>query len=125
MRAVAGIDDVRVEEAREKMGCAGSLVANDNDIRIERLEIARSVLEAFAFLKGRGIGGKVDDIRTQSLSGELKTNTRARGGFDEKIYDRLALQGGDLFDVALADGLELARRVEHAGDFLGREAFDI
>ena len=45
--AIARIDDAGVKKAREKMGRARGAVANDDDIRVERLEIACGVLEGF------------------------------------------------------------------------------
>ena len=51
VRAVAGVDHMGVEKAREKMRCASGFVADDDDVGIERLEGARGVLEALAFLE--------------------------------------------------------------------------
>lgn len=47
--AVAGVDDVGVEEAREEMRRAGGAVADDDDVGAEGLEVARGVLEGLAF----------------------------------------------------------------------------
>ena len=91
VRAIAGVHHVGVEKAREKMRRAGGFVADDNDVRVQRLEIARSVFQAFPFLKRGRIGGEVDDIRTETLGRELEAHTRASGGFDKEVHDRLAL----------------------------------
>src|SRR5208283_5987964 len=50
---------------------------------------------------------------------------RAGGGLDKEVHDGLAAQGGDLFDGAFADRLEGAGGVEHGGDFLNGEGFDV
>ena len=88
---VAGVHHVGVEKAREEVRRTGGLVADDNDVRIQRLEIARGVFQAFPFLKRGRIGGEVDDIRTETLGRELEAHTRASGGFDKEVHDRLAL----------------------------------
>ena len=49
MRAVAGVDHARFQSLRQKLRCAGGTVAQDENVGVERLEIARGVLECFAF----------------------------------------------------------------------------
>ena len=88
---VTGVHHVGVEKAREEVRRTGGLVADDNDVRIQRLEIACGVFQAFPFLKRGRIGGEVDDIRTETLGRELEAHTRASGGFDKEVHDRLAL----------------------------------
>ena len=119
---VTGVHHVGVEEAREEVRRTSGLVADDNDVRIQRLEIARSVAQA-SHAKEDASAEKlmISALRRLAESSKL---TRASGGFDKK-FDRLALWGEDLLNVALAYGLKLARGVEHGGQFLGCEAFDI
>ena len=97
VRAVAGVDDAGVQDARQKMRRARRAVADDDEIRVQRLEIARGVLERLAFFERRRVGGKIDDVGGQPLRRQFKTDARARGRFDEQIDDRLAAQRRELF----------------------------
>ena len=106
------------QEARQKMRRAAGAVADDDDIGVERLEIARGVLERLAFFERRGLGGEIDDVGGQPLRGQLKADARARGRLDEQVDHRFAAQRRDFFDGAFADGLEGARRVQHGDDFV-------
>ena len=51
MGTIAGVDHVGLEEAREEVWRAGGLVADDDNVGIERLQCSRGVLEAFALLE--------------------------------------------------------------------------
>ena len=101
-----------------KCGAPRRAVADDDEVGVQRLQIARGVLERLAFFERRGFGGKIDDVGGQPLRGQFKTDARARGRLDEQVDHRLAAQRRDFFDGALADGLERARGVEHGDDFL-------
>ena len=68
VRAVAGVDDAGVEHARQEMRRAGGAVADDDDVGVERLEVARGVLERLALLERGGLGGEVDDVGREALS---------------------------------------------------------
>ena len=107
-----------LSNARQKMRRADRAVADDDEVRVQRLEIARGVLERLAFFERRRLGGKIDDVGGQPLRGQFKADARARGRLDEQVDDRLAAQRRNFLDGALADGLERARRVEHGDDFL-------
>src|ERR1700733_14164451 len=80
--SVARVDDVGLHHAREKMRRAGRAVADDDEIRVERLEVSGRVLEGLALFKRRGVGGKIHDVGGQPLLGQFKTDARARGGLD-------------------------------------------
>ena len=111
--AVAGVDDAGVEDARQEMRRAGRAVADDDEVNVQRLEVAGGVFERLALLERGGLGGEVDDVGREPLLGELEAGARAGGGLDEQVDDGLAAQGGDLLDGALADRLEGAGGVEH------------
>ena len=64
--AVAGVDDAGAQETRQKMRRAAGAVAHDDDVRVERLEIARGVLERLALFERRGLGGEIDDVGRQA-----------------------------------------------------------
>ena len=119
VRAVAGIDDAGIEDARQEMRRAGRAVANDDEIGIERFQIARGVFQRLAFFERGSFGGEIDDVGGKPLLGKFETDARAGGRFDEKIDDRFAAQGRDFFDGAFADGFESARGIEDGDDFLG------
>ena len=48
VRAVTGVDNAGFQSARQKLRCACGAVAQDDDVGMQRLEIARGVLERFA-----------------------------------------------------------------------------
>ncbi len=125
VRAVAGVDDAGIEDAGQEMRRAGRAVADDDEVRVQRLQVARGVLERLALLERGGLGGEIDDVGREPLLGQLEAGARAGGRLDEQVDDRLAAQGGHLLDGALADRLEGARGIEHGGDFLNRERFDV
>ena len=100
-------------------------MADDDEVGVQRLEVARGVLERLAFLQRGGLGGEVDDVGGEPLLGQLEADARAGGGLDEEVDDGLAAQGRDFLDGALADGFEGARGVEHGDDFLRGERFDV
>src|ERR1035437_1792167 len=125
VRAVAGVDDAGIEDPGEEMGGARGAVADDDEIYVERLEVARGVLARFTLLERRGLGVEVDDVSREPLLGQFEAGARAGGGFDKQVDDGLAAQGGDFLDGALADGLERPRGIQHGGDFLNSEGFDV
>ena len=43
---------------------AAGAVADDDKVRIQRLEVQRGVLERLAFLKRGRLGGEINDVRT-------------------------------------------------------------
>src|SRR5207302_4687180 len=117
--------DTRVQKARKKMRRACRAVADDDDVRVQRLEIAGRVLGRLAFLERRSFGCEIDDISGQPKRSELKTDAGACRRLDEKIDDGFAAQGRDFFYGSFADGFKRPRRVEHGGDFIGAERFDV
>ena len=125
VRAVAGVDDAGIEDPGQEMRRAGGAVADDDEINVQRLEVARGVLERLALLERGGLGGEIDDVGREPLLGQLEAGARAGGGLDKEVDDGLAAQGGDLLDGALADRFEGAGGVQHGGDFLSGEGFDV
>ena len=125
VRAVAGVDDAGVEEARQEMRRAGGAVADDDDVGVERSRLRAVSLSVSPFLSEEASAVKLMMSARQALRGEFETDARARGRLDEEVDDGLAAQGGDLLDGALADGFEGAGGVEHRDDFLRREGFDV
>ena len=88
------------------MSCASRLVPDDDDVSGKGFKVANRILESFPFLEGRGFGGEIDDVSSQSLSSQLKTDARAGRRFDKKVDHCLASEGGNLLDGPLADLLE-------------------
>jgi len=125
MRAVARIDDAGVEDARKEMRRAGGAVADHDEVNVQRLQVARGVLEGLALPQRGSLGGEVDDVRRKSLLGQLEARAGAGGRLDEQVDDGLAAQRRHLFDRALAHRLEGQRGVQHGGDLRGRQRFNV
>src|ERR1051326_4347405 len=148
VRAVAGIDDAGIDDAREKMRRAGSAVADYDEVRVESLEVSRGVAQGFTFFQrgsfsgeidevrveslevSRGVAqgftffqrgsfsGEIDDVRGKPLFGKFETDARPRRWLDEKIDDGVAAQCRHFFDGALANGLEGPGRVQDGDDLV-------
>ena len=120
VRAVAGVDDAGLEPLGEEVRRAGAGVAQDDDIGVQRLEVARGVLERLALGEAGGAGGDIDDVGAEAEGGELEGGAGAGARLDEEIDQRFAAQGRDFFDLARADLLEGGGGVEDEDDFLRR-----
>src|SRR6202163_4727978 len=70
---------------------------------MQRLEIASSVFERFAFGQTRCCRGNVDHIGAQAVSGQLERGARARAWFDKEVDQRFAAKRRDFLDLAGAD----------------------
>ena len=123
--AVPGVDDVGAGETGEVVGRATGAVAEDDDVRVERLEVADGVAQGLALLEGAGLGREVDDIRAEPDRRELEADARAGARLDEEIHDRLATERRHPLDGASVDGLERSRRVEDDGELLGGQRLQV
>jgi hypothetical protein len=96
-------------------------VPEHDDVGVQGLEVQRSVLQRLAFLQARSRGRDVHDIRAEPHGGNLEGRPGPSAWFDEKIYERLAAEGGDFFEAAFPDALEGRGRVEEKLDLLRAE----
>src|SRR5205814_7806149 len=88
---------------------------------MQRLEIARGVLERFAFSQTGSARRDVDYVCAQPNRGQLKRGPGSCARFDKKIYQRLPAQRGDLVDLARTNFFQRIGRLENESDFLGRQ----
>src|SRR5947207_13403103 len=88
---------------------------------MQRLEIARGVLESFALSQTGSARRDVDYVRAQPNRGQLKRGAGSCARFDEKIYQRFPTQRRHLLDLARTDFFERIGRLENESDFLGRQ----
>ena len=100
-----------LSNARKEMRRAGRAVADDDDVGVERFEIARGVLERLAFFQGGSFGGEIDDVGAQPMRGQFETDARARGRLDEKVDDGFAAQAPGVFLIARSPTALKARAV--------------
>ena len=100
-------------------------MANNDDVGVKSFEILDGVFESLAFFQRRSVGGKINHVGGETLRGEFERNAGARGGFDEKVDDGFAAEGGHFFDGAFANGFKLFGCVEREGDFFGAQRLDI
>src|ERR1700731_697618 len=73
---------------------------------MQRLEIASSVFERFAFGQTRCCRGNVDHVGAQAVRGQLERCARARAWFDKKVDQRFAAERRNFLDLASADLFE-------------------
>ena len=121
MRAVAGVDDAGFQPVGQEARGSGRTVAQDNDVRPQRLKVQRGVLEGFAFLQAGGPDGEVDHVGTEAQGGQFERREGAGAGFDEEIDEGFATEGGDFFQTALAHAFEGAGGLEDVADFGGAQ----
>ena len=122
---VTGVDHAAVHHTRQQMRGPLGTVADDDDIRTERLKRLACVAQRLAFAEGRGLGGEVDHVRVEPHRRQFKTDARTGGGLDKKVHHGAAAQRRYFFDGALTDRLEGARSVEDRPNLLGTQRLDI
>jgi hypothetical protein len=122
---IPGIDDMCAKEAREKMWSAACAVADDDKIRIQRLEVSGGVLEGLALFERGRFRAEIDDVRAQPHGSEFETDAGAGAGFDEEIDDGFAPECRHLFDGAFTHLLEMPRGIENSDQFSDGERLQI
>ena len=113
MRAVAGVNDARLQPLRQKLGRAGRTVAKDENIGMQRFKIPRGVLERFALAQTGCRRRNVNHVGAQPMGRELERRSRARARFDEEVHQRFAAKRGHFLDLAGADLFEGVGGVEN------------
>ena len=124
VRAVAGVDDVRLDALGEELRRAGRAVADHDHVDPHRLEIARRVDERLALRHARPRRGDVHRVGRQALFGELERDARARRRLEEQVDDRRAAQRRHLLDRPLADLLERLGGVENQLNLLAAQRLE-
>ncbi len=119
--AVAGIDDRVGYAFGQVVVGARDGVAHDDDVRLHGLDIAGRVRQGLALLHGAGGGRDVEGVGREPLGCDLEGGPGACGRLEEQVYHRLAAQGRDLLDLALADLLHVVGGVKEQFDLLRRQ----
>ena len=120
VRSVARIDHAGVQSPCQKLRRSGRAVAQHNNVGLQRLEIARGVLEGFAFGQARSRCRDIDHVGAQAKCSQLKRRACACARLDKKIDQRFAAQRRYFFDLAGANLLKRIRCLEDKIDFVGR-----
>ena len=102
----------------QKLRRAGGAVTQDENIGVECFEIARGVLERFAFGQAGSGRRDIDYVRAQPKRGEFERCAGARARLDEEIHQCLSAQRRHLLDLAGADFLERVGGFEDEIDFV-------
>src|SRR5947208_15952174 len=90
MGAIAGVDYAGFHSACQKLWCACRAVAQHDDVGMQRLEIARGVLERFAFGKTRCRCRNIDHVSAQPKCSELERSACSCAWLDKKVHQRFA-----------------------------------
>ena len=107
------------------MGRARCAVTDDDDVRVQRLEVSSGVFKCLTLAKRGSFHAEIDHVRGEAERRKFKTNPRPSGRLDEQVDDRFAAQGRDLFYRSFTD------RFKGSGSFVdqmnlpGAEGFDV
>jgi hypothetical protein len=118
VRPVAGVDYAGFQSVCQKLWCAGGAVAQHNNVGMQRLEVARGVLERFAFCQARSRCRDIDHVSAQAKCSQLERGARSRARLDKKVDQRFAAQCRHLFDLACAHLLKRVGCLENKIDFV-------
>ena len=77
-----------------------------NRVDIHRFEIAGCVQDRLPLGKRTAAGGDINRIGREPFGGEFEGRAGPRRVLEKEHHDRLAAQGGDLFDVARGNFLK-------------------
>jgi len=99
-------------------------MAHHQHVHVHGFQIAQGVEQGFA-LAGRGVlDVQVEDVRRQSLGGQLEGHPRAGAGLEEEVDHGLAAQQRHLADRALSDRDEGGGGVQDFQHQLAAQAID-
>ena len=101
--AVPGVDDGALAVPGEKMRRPCLRVANHDEGRRHREQIARGIQQALAFDEARGGRGEIHRVGREALFGQLERGSCPGGRLDEEVDHGLAAQRGDFLDLTCAD----------------------
>ena len=87
VRAVAGVDDGDIEDARDVECGASGGVAEDDHVGLEGLDVLGGVAEGFALGRAGGGGVEGDHVGAQKFSRHLERHAGAGAGLEKKIND--------------------------------------
>src|SRR5262245_65615609 len=106
MRPVAGVDHAGFQSACQKLRCPCGAVAEHDNIGVQCLEIARGVLERFAFSQARSCCRDIDHVSAQTKCSQLERGACACTRLDKKVHQCFAAQCRHFLDFACADLLK-------------------
>src|SRR5690242_1507170 len=121
VRSISGIDHAGPQTLSKKLGRAGRAVAQYQNVGVKRLEIARGVLEGFAFGEARTRCGNVNDIGAEPEGGEFERGAGPRARFDEEINQGFSAECRNFFDFPGPDLFEGVCRFKNEIDLVRGE----
>ena len=118
VRTVAGVDDAAFDAGGEEVRGSGGGVAHDDQVCLERFDVADRIQQRFALAETAGVGAHVDDVGAEALFRQFEGDAGAGAGFDEDVDHGLAPESGDLLDPPAVDFFEFRGGVEDESDLL-------
>src|SRR5205814_8539865 len=118
VRPVASVDYARLQSVCQKLRRACGAVAQHDNIGMQRLEIARGVLERFAFSQTRRHCRDIDYVSAQAKCSQLERRACACARLNKKVDQRFAAQCRHFLDLACADLLKRVGCLENEIDFV-------
>ena len=88
-------------------------MSDDDGVRIHSFKVQDCVFECLSFRSAAGVEIKVDNIRTQSFSGQFERAPGSRTGFKEEVDNRFSSESGDFLDFSRGYFIEGFCSIEH------------
>src|SRR5471032_1546728 len=98
-------------------------MTHDKHVRVHGREVVDGIEQRLALARGRRIDIQVDDVRRESLRGNLERGPGARGVLEEQVEDGLAAQQRHFLDLAIRHADELFSGIENMRDDRARKSF--
>ncbi len=125
VRPIPRIHHARLKKPRQIVRSPRRAVPQNDDVRVHRLQVARSVPQGFPLLQRGGVRTEIDDVRRQPLRRELETDPRPRRRLHKQVDHRLPPQRRHRLDRPRPHRLETPRRVQNRQEFLRRQRFNV
>src|SRR5471030_3237573 len=98
-------------------------MTHDKHVRVHGRKVVDGIEQRLALARGRRIDIQVDDVRRESLRGNLERGPGARGVLEEQVENGLAAQQRHFLDLAIRHADELFGGIENMRDDRARKSF--
>src|ERR1700676_402698 len=118
VRSVAGVDHRNIQMPGDKVGSAGSGVAQDQTIRLHGIQRVHGVQQRLAFFQAGRFRLQVHGVRAKSRGGRAKAEARARGVLEKSQGNGLSAKGRKFFQRMALNFLKRFALIEEKCEFV-------